>query len=199
MKLSSNVNANAAAVQLPNSTVQAAVDATANLSAKDMLLTGWGYKDTGRSVSTNTLQKADVSAISDASCASSWGTTVSGVSDYQSKFFCAQESGIGACNGDSGGPLIWYDPSRSGDSDGGATLIGLVSFGAAAQCASPSFPDVYTQVANYLSWISSCQAGSCAASTSVASTSGGGGGSFSPVALAALLLLAIRGLSTKRH
>ncbi|MDD1784204.1 serine protease [Enterovibrio sp. ZSDZ35] len=178
LKLSSSVHANASAVQLPSNTVQLAVDATADTSAKDLLLTGWGYIDTSRTTSTNTLQKATLSTISDASCGTSWGSTVTEVSDYQSKFFCAQETGKGACNGDSGGPLIWYDPSRAGDADGGATLVGLVSFGVSFQCASDAYPDVYTQVSNYLSWISGCQAGSCPTLTAAAvATSSGGGGS----------------------
>ncbi|PKF50899.1 serine endopeptidase [Enterovibrio nigricans] len=182
LKLSSNVHANASAVQLPNNAVQLAVDATADSAAKDLLLTGWGFIDANRTTGTNTLQKATLSTISDASCATSWGSTVNAISDYQSKFFCAQETGKGACNGDSGGPLIWYDPSRAGDADGGATLVGLVSFGVSYQCASDAYPDVYTQVSNYLNWISGCQAGSCPTLTTTTTapstaSSGGGGGS----------------------
>ncbi|USH01894.1 serine protease [Grimontia kaedaensis] len=188
VKLSSDVHPNASTVVLPNDTVQAAVDATGNLNNNDMQLTGWGYTDTGRSQSTNTLQKATLSALSDATCASQWGTTLTNVSDYQSKYFCAQASGVGACNGDSGGPLIWYDPSRAGDADGGATLIGLVSFGVASQCASPTVPDVFTQVASYTDWVSDCQSGSCASQSSVVMESNGGGGSLGILFILSLVL-----------
>ncbi|WP_325893690.1 S1 family serine peptidase [Grimontia sp. NTOU-MAR1] len=177
IKLSSDIHPNASSVMLPNNTVQAAVDATGNLNNNDMQLTGWGFTDKGRSQSTNRLQKATVSAVTDASCASAWGSTLTGISDYQPKFFCAQANGVGSCNGDSGGPLIWYDPSRAGDTDGGATLVGVVSFGVASQCASPIAPDVFTQVASYTDWISSCQGGSCASQSPTATESSGGGGS----------------------
>ncbi|WP_407332340.1 serine protease [Enterovibrio sp. 27052020O] len=190
IKLSSPVHGNASSVVLASSQVQSAVDATADLSQKDLLLTGWGYIDTGRSTSTTALQKASLSTVSDSSCATSWGSTVTNVSGYQSKYFCAQDTGKGACNGDSGGPLVWFDPSRAADSDGGATLVGIVSFGVNFQCAADAFPDVYTQVSNYIDWISSCQAGSCASNSSqvvtVSSSSSGGGGE---VGLSALLWL----------
>ncbi|WP_255555568.1 S1 family serine peptidase [Enterovibrio paralichthyis] len=195
IKLSTDIHANASAVQLADLTVQADVDATANLSNNDLQLTGWGFTNANRTGYTDTLQKAALSTVSDATCASDWGTTVSGVSNYQKKYFCAEAPGKGACNGDSGGPLVWFDPSRAGDADGGATLVGLVSFGIDAQCASSSFPDVYTQVSNYSSWISTCQAGNCAAETSnvtIFSKSDGGGGGFGSMTLGFLLLAFLR-------
>ncbi|MDF2185323.1 serine protease [Grimontia hollisae] len=176
IKLSTNVHPNAVVITLASSSDQATVDAGANAGNNDLQLSGWGFKDTDRTVDTNTLQKANLSAVSDATCGSLWGTTVTNVSGYQGKYLCALESGIGACNGDSGGPLVWFDPLKAGDVDGGARLVGLVSFGVASQCASPIYPDVYTQVASYLSWIASCQQGNCVAqaSTVIGETSGGG-------------------------
>ncbi|WP_035024967.1 S1 family serine peptidase [Enterovibrio calviensis] len=199
IKLSSAIHSNASSVVLASIAVQTAVDATADLSQQDLLLTGWGYIDANRNTSTNDLQKATLSTISDSACASSWGTTITDVAGYESKYFCAQESGRGACNGDSGGPLVWFDPSRAADSDAGATLVGLVSFGVNFQCASPTFPDVYTQVSNYLSWISSCQAGSCASNSSqvVTASSGDGGGGGGALGLGVLLWLSI--MATSRH
>ncbi|WP_139124396.1 serine protease [Enterovibrio norvegicus] len=190
IKLSAPLHANASSVVLASTSVQTAVDATADLSQQDLQLTGWGYIDANRSTSTTALQKATLSTVSDASCASSWGTTLTDVSGYQTKYFCAQAPGKGACNGDSGGPLVWFDPSRAADSDGGATLVGIVSFGVNFQCAAAAFPDVYTQVSSYTNWISSCQNGSCASNSSqvvtVSPPSSGGGGE---VGLSALLWL----------
>ncbi|MGF1768594.1 serine protease [Enterovibrio makurazakiensis] len=198
IKLSSSIHSNASSVVLADTAVQTAVEATADLSQQDLLLTGWGFIDVNRNTSTNDLQKATLSTVSDSACASSWGATLTDVAGYESKYFCAQESGRGACNGDSGGPLVWFDPSRAADSDAGATLVGLVSFGVNFQCASPSFPDVYTQVSNYRSWISSCQAGSCASNSSqvvTASSSGGGGGGT--LGLGILIWLSI--MAASRH
>lgn len=180
VKLSTDIHPNAVVITLASSSDQATVDAGANAGNNDLLLSGWGFTDTGRTADTDILQKANLSAVSDATCGSLWGTTVTNVSGYQSKYLCAQESGIGACNGDSGGPLVWFDPSKAGDADSGARLVGLVSFGVASQCASPTYPDVYTQVASYLSWIATCQQGRCVAqSSTVVESSGGGGGSLS--------------------
>lgn len=87
IKLSTDIHANASAVQLADLTVQADVDATANLSNNDLQLTGWGFTNANRTGYTDTLQKAALSTVSDATCASDWGTTVSGVSNYQKNIF----------------------------------------------------------------------------------------------------------------
>jgi secreted trypsin-like serine protease len=48
--------------------------------------------------------------------------------------------------GDSGGPLITAEKDKLW------TLVGIVSYGAAASC-QVGYPDVFTRVASYLSWI----------------------------------------------
>lgn len=48
--------------------------------------------------------------------------------------------------GDSGGPLITTEKDKIW------TLVGLVSYGAAASC-QVGYPDVFTRVSSYLSWI----------------------------------------------
>ncbi|OEF64069.1 serine endopeptidase [Enterovibrio norvegicus] len=198
VKLSSSVHANASSVVLADTSVQANVDATGNQGLGDLRLSGWGFTDTGRTTSTNTLQIASLSTVLDSTCASAWGATVSGVSSYQNKFFCAQESNVGACNGDSGGPLIWMDPNRASDADNGATLVGIVSFGVNAQCASSTFPDVYTQVSNYSDWIGACQAGNCVNSSSNTVSGGGGGGAIHYyLSVFLLLILMLRRESTR--
>ena len=49
------------------------------------------------------------------------------------------------------GPLVHIEPK--GDSDGIATLIGVVSWGAA--CGYAQYPDVYAKVSLVLDWIHS--------------------------------------------
>jgi len=50
--------------------------------------------------------------------------------------------------GDSGGSLVYKDPL-----DNSYTQVGLVSYGAAEGCET-GYPEVFTKVATYLSWIS---------------------------------------------
>ena len=176
IKLVSPVSTNARPVMRANTLAQKDFDATGDISAKNLLLSGWGYTDEDRTHLTDILQKATLSLVSDETCADLWGLTLLRVEDYENKFVCAQDSGIGACNGDSGGPLIWNDPSRAADPDGGATLVGLVSFGVDSQCASDLHPDVYTQISTYNAWIDSCIEGQCI--TPIASQQSSGGGSL---------------------
>lgn len=178
IKLANPINKNATPVMLANDTVQLDVDATANQGLKDLTLSGWGYTDAGRLNPTNDLQLVQISTITDSTCANAWGSTLEGVPDFSNKFFCAQEAGKGACNGDSGGPLVWRNPSRASDDDGGARLVGLVSFGVDTQCALDSVPDVYTQISNYTSWIESCIEGTCITPLASAHASSGGGSAF---------------------
>ena len=54
---------------------------------------------------------------------------------------CAKDPGQDACQGDSGGPL--YDQENN-------ALVGVVSWGEG--CADPSFPGVYSQVSDRVSF-----------------------------------------------
>lgn len=56
--------------------------------------------------------------------------------------FCAAAPSKDACIGDTGGPLI--DPKIT-------TLYGVISWGIG--CADPSYPRVYSNIANQRSWI----------------------------------------------
>ncbi|KAJ1086128.1 hypothetical protein NDU88_006252 [Pleurodeles waltl] len=47
----------------------------------------------------------------------------------------------GFCSGDSGGPLIC-----------GVTAVGVVSF-SGLRCGNPRFPDIFTRVSKYMTWI----------------------------------------------
>lgn len=178
IKLANPINKNAAPVTLANEEDQLGVDGTAGNGLKDLTLSGWGLIDADRLQYTLNLQSVQISTIADSTCANAWGSTVTGVPNYANKFFCAQAPGKGACNGDSGGPLVWRNPSRASDDDGGARLVGLVSFGVNTQCALDSVPDVYTQISNYTSWIESCMEGTCITPLASAHASSGGGSAF---------------------
>ena len=59
---------------------------------------------------------------------------------------CAGSGKTDTCSGDSGGPLLEFDPDTEE-----WFVVGVTSFGLA--CASKDFPGVYTDVGNYIDWI----------------------------------------------
>lgn len=161
IKLAQPIHSPAQPIAIATENDQIALDATANLGLQDLTVSGWGFIDSDRNVTTTVLQQAQLSLVNDTTCAAVWGSTLLNVSFFQDKYICAQSLGKGSCNGDSGGPLVWHDPSLAADPDQGARLVGLVSFGIDTQCASERYPDVYTQVSNYAGWINDCIDGSC--------------------------------------
>ncbi|MBC8364243.1 MAG: fibronectin type III domain-containing protein [Actinobacteria bacterium] len=67
--------------------------------------------------------------------------------DFQSdtELCVGGEAGVGACLGDSGGPVV---------AELGATrLVGVVSYGLTGSCADGSFPNVATRVSGFADWI----------------------------------------------
>lgn len=106
--------------------------------ARDCTLIGWGRTSYPGSI-PNDLQFLNLKTLTYEQCKSAWSTETI----VQSEICTLTKSGEGACHGDSGGPLI-------AGSDGKASLIGLVSWG--APCAR-GVPDVYTRVSAFLPWI----------------------------------------------
>lgn len=186
LELATPIHTNASPVQLANAQTQLDLDAGANLGTRDLLITGFGDTSADRfdTSDPDVLQQTRVELISDLSCGISWGASLLEVNNYQDKYLCSQTIGAGACNGDSGGPVVWYDPSYAGDNDGGARLVGLVSFGVTEVCASSRYPDVNTQIATYEPWINRCMTGTCpvlavgAAVLATGSQSSSSGGAF---------------------
>ncbi|XP_022223732.2 lectizyme-like [Drosophila obscura] len=108
----------------------------------DGTLYGWGRDNSG--ALPEKLQKLDVNIIDHVQCKAALPAN-SKVADSNVCTYTAGTSD-GACNGDSGGPLI----IRS--TDGTAYLIGIVSWGY-TPCASTYYPSVYTETNSYLDWI----------------------------------------------
>lgn len=102
-------------------------------------LFGWGRDNSGGL--PNNLQKLNADIIGPAQCQKELNNTPSFSVESNLCSYSANKAD-GACNGDSGGPLI---------NDQGE-LVGVVSWGY-TPCATTTKPSVYTNVRNFKTWI----------------------------------------------
>lgn len=112
---------------------------TANTGAVAATLVGWGRVSTGGAIPNN-LQQLSTNTITHARCEALWGSYVT-----EQQICAVIQTGQGACNGDSGGPLIQTSNRAQ---------LGVTSFILSGGCAQ-GFPDVYARVSSYISWIDS--------------------------------------------
>ncbi|XP_063074863.1 transmembrane protease serine 9, partial [Engraulis encrasicolus] len=111
--------------------------------------TGWG--NVGKDVSLpdpGTLQEVEVPVVGNRQCTCQFTATNAVIT---SSMVCAGSSGKGVCQGDSGGPLQCKQGSQW-------VVAGLSSFG--IPCATGQFPEVFTRVSEYQTWISDNVGGS---------------------------------------
>lgn len=112
----------------------------------NVTVVGWGntaYQGT----SSSTLLQATVQVIPRATCISNY---LSGNYASNNAYeICAGKlsGGVDACNGDSGGPLMYQLP------DGSWRLVGIVSWGNG--CALANYPGWYTNVSRYRAFLES--------------------------------------------
>jgi len=115
---------------------------------KECVATGWGKVDYNKRGS-DILQKVKIQVFDNSECHRAYFPKFKiGIRQWH---LCAgtKQGGKGTCHGDSGGPLQckignqWH-------------LAGITSFGSG--CAKPGFPDVYTRVTHFLSWINQLKA-----------------------------------------
>ncbi|XP_058510114.1 transmembrane protease serine 9-like [Solea solea] len=121
----------------------AASDSTFH-NGTDAWVTGWGNKALGEPLpSPQNLTEVQVPVVGNRQCQCSYGR-----SSITENMMCAgpQAGGKGTCHGDGGGPLV-------SKQNGTWIQAGITSFGLG--CALPNFPDVYTRVSQYQSWINS--------------------------------------------
>ncbi|XP_035869869.1 coagulation factor XII isoform X2 [Phyllostomus discolor] len=106
---------------------------------------GWGHQFEGAEEYASFLQEAQVPLIPPESCSSS---SMHGAA-FVPGMLCAgfPEGGMDACQGDSGGPLVCEEEAA----ERRLILRGIVSWGSG--CGDRNKPGVYTDVANYLTWI----------------------------------------------
>jgi len=101
---------------------------------------GWGTT-TSNGIPSDRLRSVDLVISAYSECDAIYGTIP------QDKMICAWHppGGKDSCQGDSGGPLFYAN------AHGDFIQVGIVSFG--VSCALPSTPGVYSNVANYESFI----------------------------------------------
>ncbi|XP_028627994.1 coagulation factor XII isoform X2 [Grammomys surdaster] len=106
---------------------------------------GWGHQFEGAEEYATFLQEAQVPLIPLDRCSNS---NVHGDAILPG-MLCAGflEGGTDACQGDSGGPLVCEEEGAERQ----LTLRGVISWGSG--CGDRNKPGVYTDVANYLTWI----------------------------------------------
>jgi len=119
------------------------------LPGKKCWVTGWG-KDAFLSDGSyqSILQEVDVNLVDSKICESALRQAGLGnrFSMHESWLCAGGEEGKDACSGDGGGPLVCGTEDQ-----GGARLAGLVSWGVG--CGERGVPGVYTNIANFVSWI----------------------------------------------
>lgn len=115
------------------------------------LLTIIGWPRTGlRGPRPEILQHGDVELITNDQCNGAH-TKI----DILSDMMCAGGNTVDACEGDSGGPLLFLDAPGGNITAGDASLdfvVGIVSFGPDA-CGTIGLPGVYTRVSCFSDWI----------------------------------------------
>lgn len=120
----------------------------------DLTVAGWGVTSNDEDAGTsNKLLEVTVPLRDRQQCITNY-QDIDGVT-ITDNMICA--GGIteqkDSCSGDSGGPLFLSD--KNGDFQ----LLGVVSFGSSAGCASSRYPGVYTRVSRYLDWVESITEG----------------------------------------
>ncbi|GJQ80504.1 hypothetical protein Trydic_g12396 [Trypoxylus dichotomus] len=118
---------------------QVALDITLSKSIINVTVIGWGYTSNDGPMS-NYLREQSTETISQAACSQYWPRRIT-ANHICTKF----EDWKGACEGDSGGPLIHTNSKKQ---------VGVMSFYSRKGCGVVS-PPVFTRVSPYISWIQS--------------------------------------------
>jgi len=134
-------------------TIDALSDAveTASAPGNRAVVAGWGAESINASQLPTIVRQADQSVIGDGECQNRLNSVQGGFYSRTAVLdapieICTFTQGRGPCFGDSGGPLAVKN------SDGSATLIGLVAWG--PDCTYNYVSGVYLEVARFRDWIS---------------------------------------------
>lgn len=113
-------------------------------TGRKAIISGWGL--TTKQLPSQVLQYIRAPIISNKECERQWNKQLGGKSKkvVHNGFICIDSKKGLPCRGDSGGPMVLDDGSR--------TLVGIVSHGFDGECKL-KLPDVSTRVSSYLKWI----------------------------------------------
>ncbi|KAF2895634.1 hypothetical protein ILUMI_10544 [Ignelater luminosus] len=115
-------------------------DTSTSLVGVQAIVSGWGRYSDGSGALSQWLRYGVSNIMSKQDCQRFFGSIIT------DNHVCLDGSkGVGACNGDSGGPLSIAQNDNP-------LQVGLVSFGSGAGCEK-GYPTVYTNVARYSDWI----------------------------------------------
>lgn len=105
---------------------------------------GWGLTSNGGSVSP-ILRKVEIDILERQTCQSIYQF----INPITPGMVCARKAGqnAGACNGDSGSPLLCNKDTAS------EFICGVVSWGIGGNCGNPNYPSVFANPAHYSDWI----------------------------------------------
>jgi len=124
------------------------ISGTSELDYLRATVIGWGAKEFSgwNAVYPDALREVSLPLVDPTRCQQ----VAEGITD---SMLCAgyETLTMGACYGDSGGPLMVQQP------DGSWTQIGIVSWGPYG-CTASDFYDVFTRVSSYREWITACTA-----------------------------------------
>ncbi|KAH8387585.1 hypothetical protein KR093_008066, partial [Drosophila rubida] len=111
-----------------------------------MEIAGWGKTEQMRFDGSPVKMKAELTALSIASCKEIYANLING------QVCAGGDTPASTCRGDSGGPLMLLDDSPTGGSSSNYYATGIVSLGSAS-CITNGRPMVFTRVEHYISWI----------------------------------------------
>ena len=120
------------------------VDPNLPFAGTALTVSGWGAIRADGSLYDTVLRSSSAQALggpADSVCGS-WRNY-----DPDSELCLGSASGVGACSGDSGGPVV---------ADLGMTrLVGVTSYGLSGSCADSTYPNVASRVSTKAAWITS--------------------------------------------
>jgi hypothetical protein len=128
----------------PGTPIPWQVDPVLPVAGTSLMVSGWGAISADGSIYDTVLRLSPAVALGgpgDSVCGS-WR-------DYEpdSELCVGAASGVGACSGDSGGPVV---------AELGMTrLVGITSYGLSGSCADTTYPNVAARVSSKAAWITS--------------------------------------------
>ncbi|MBM26059.1 MAG: hypothetical protein CL760_10325 [Chloroflexi bacterium] len=202
IKLSKKLPSDVVNVSIPTDTERNAYNDT--VGNPEFTIVGFGYIDDFFTKPT-TLQKAQLLNIGDYACETqvlnTYGITF--VPELQTCVLpknLAVDTNTGSCNGDSGGPLSYFD-----NASGEYKQVALTSFGHVESCSKEDAPQVFTEIKGYSKWINAIVSDSPYNYIKIArnnseseNNSGGSGDSGGSIPLFSLISLGLISLFRKR-